>query len=115
MDLVLDVLSWIFLLVGSFVAITGAIGLLRLPDFYTRIHAASMTDTLGAWMIVIGLMFQATDWLVAVKLALVIAFLGLTVPLSGHALAKAAWSRHLAPLLTEDLARPDHAGKGDAE
>lgn len=95
--MLLDVLGWAFLAAGSLVVLTGSLGLLRLPDFYARIHAAGMTDTLGAWLILSGLMFQCASVLVAIKLALVLAFLVLTSPLSSHALAKAAYLRGLAP------------------
>lgn len=104
MAAVLDVASWICLLAGSFFLIVGAIGILRLPDFYTRIHAASMTDTMGAWLILIGLMFQAGLSLVTVKLVLVLVFLVLTSPLAGHVLAKAAYQRGLEPWRREDSA-----------
>jgi multicomponent Na+:H+ antiporter subunit G len=100
--MLLDIASWACLLAGSFFVIVGAIGLLRLPDFYTRIHAASMTDTMGAWLILIGLMFQSGLSLVTVKLILVLAFLVLTSPLAGHVLAKAAFLRGLEPWRAED-------------
>jgi multisubunit Na+/H+ antiporter MnhG subunit len=57
MDILLDIVSWIFLVSGSFFCLTGAVGLLRFPEFFSRIHAASLTDTLGASLILIGLMF----------------------------------------------------------
>lgn len=98
MDQVLDILSWAFLLTGSFFVITGGIGLLRLPDFYSRIHAAGLTDTIGSWFILIGLILQAGWNLVAVKLILILIFLILTSPLASHALAKAAFLRGLKPL-----------------
>jgi len=88
---VLDILSWIFLITGAFFVVTGGIGLLRLPDFYTRIHAAGMTDTLGSWLILLGLILQAGSFLVLVKLVMILFFLLLTSPLSSHMLGKAAW------------------------
>ena len=97
METLIDILSWGFLGTGSFLVIVGGIGLLRLPDFYTRIHAAGITDTLGAWLILIGLMFQGGLSLVTVKLILVLIFLVITSPTSSHALAKAAWLRGLRP------------------
>ena len=97
MDAVLDILSWICLAGGGFFIIVGGIGLIRLPDFYTRVHATGITDTLGAMLIMIGLMLQAGWGLITVKLALVLVFLMLTSPTSGHALSKAAWLRGLKP------------------
>jgi len=58
MALVLDVLSWVCLLGGAVFLLVGAIGLLRFPDFYTRLHAVSVCDTMGAGLVLIGLMLQ---------------------------------------------------------
>ena len=90
MAVVLDVLSWIFLITGSFFAVVGGIGLIRLPDFYSRIHAGGITDTLGAGLILTGLMFQSGLSLVTAKLVMVLFFLLLTSPTSAHALAQVA-------------------------
>lgn len=87
-----DVLSWLCLLGGSAFCLIGGIGLLRMPDFYTRGHAAGITDTLGAGLILLGLMFQAGLSLVAVKLAMVLFFLYVTGPTSTHALFKSAYA-----------------------
>ncbi len=59
MSIVFDVLSWAFILSGSAIIIIGSIGLVRLPDFYSRAHAAGMTDTLGAGLVVLGMMVEA--------------------------------------------------------
>ncbi len=99
----LDVLSWVLLVAGSLFVVTGGIGMLRLPDFYTRIHAAGITDTMGAWSILIGLCFQAGLSLVTVKLAVLLFFLVATSPLASHALAKAAYLRGLDPLQGREL------------
>jgi multicomponent Na+:H+ antiporter subunit G len=99
MDLLLTVASWILLLAGGIFCIIGAVGLLRMPDFYTRMHAASVIETLGAGLILLGLMLQAGLTLVAVKLL----FLGLLIffasPTATHALARAAMAHGLEPLL----------------
>jgi multicomponent Na+:H+ antiporter subunit G len=100
----LDAASWVLLVSGSLLVIVGGVGLLRLPDFYTRIHAAGITDTLGAWMILVGLCFQAGLSLVTVKLVLLLFFLVATSPLATHALAKAAFLRGLDPLQGRELA-----------
>lgn len=99
MSAVLDLLSWILLVAGGLFCVIGGIGLLRMPDFYTRVHAASMTDTLGAGLILLGLMLQAGWTLVAAKLAIVGLLIFFTSPVAGHALARAALGRGLAPLL----------------
>ena len=106
MQMALDVASWLFLLTGSFFAVVGGIGLLRLPDFYARIHGGGITDTLGAGLILIGLTFQAGDWLVVFKLVMVLFFLMLTSPTSAHALAKSAMARGLRPQLAEEEEGP---------
>ena len=97
-DLALDIVSWIFLLSGSFFGMTGALGLLRFPEFFSRIHAASLTDTLGASLILIGLMFQA-GWTMALpKLILILIFSLLAGTTASHAMAKAALKSGLRPL-----------------
>ncbi len=93
---VLDVLSWVLLLTGGALSIVSGIGLLRLPDVYARSHAAGVGDTLGALLVVLGLLLQAPDWLVAVKLAMVIVLLWLTSPVASHALAKGAYAHGIA-------------------
>jgi multicomponent Na+:H+ antiporter subunit G len=104
---VAEVLSWVFILSGAAFVVIGGIGLLRLPDFYTRIHAAGITDTMGAWLMLVGLMFQAGWTLVTVKLVMLLFFLLATSPLATHALAKAAYLRDLRPLLGPELTPED--------
>ena len=98
-------LTWVFVAMGSVFLIIGAIGILRLPDFYSRIHPAGITDTMGAWLVLVGLMFASESWLVTVKLVMLLLFLVITSPLASHALAKAAYLRGLKPLLGHELAR----------
>ena len=101
--LLAEVASWVFIIAGSIFVLIGGIGLIRLPDFYTRIHAAGITDTMGAWLILIGLMFSAGFSLVTVKLLMLLFFLAATSPLTSHALAKAAFLRGLEPMLGRGL------------
>ena len=100
---VAEILSWIFIAAGSIFVLIGGIGLIRLPDFYTRIHAAGITDTMGAWLILVGLMFISGWTLVTIKLVVLVLFLAVTSPLSSHALAKAAFLRGLQPMLGRGL------------
>jgi multicomponent Na+:H+ antiporter subunit G len=93
-----DIVSWIFLVLGAFFCMTGGLGLLRFPDFYSRLHGGGITDTLGAGLILIGLMFQGGWSMVTVKLIMILGFLLLTSPTSTHALSKAALSSGLEPL-----------------
>jgi multicomponent Na+:H+ antiporter subunit G len=95
----LDTGTWICLLGGSFFGISGAVGLHRFPDFYTRMHATGVTDTLCASLILAGLMLQADSGLVLAKLFLTLVLLLLTAPTATHALAKAAIHGNLKPQL----------------
>jgi len=97
MDIVITISSGFFLLVGSFLCVSGGIGLLRFPDFYTRMHAVGVTDTLGAGMILIGLMILSTDFLVFAKLVMVLILTLLIGPTTSHVLAKAAFHNGLMP------------------
>ena len=87
---VLSLLSLACLLAGSAFGIIGAVGILRFPEFFSRLHAAGITDTLCAALILVGLALQATSALTAIKLMLVLFFLLFTTPTATHALAKAA-------------------------
>lgn len=102
MNLLIDAASWMFLLSGVAVCVIGGIGMLRMPDFYTRSHAASLTDTLGAALVLIGLALQAGLTLVTVKLGFVLVLFFITSPTAAHALVKAAYSRGVAAPLLED-------------
>ncbi|MGA8261615.1 MAG: monovalent cation/H(+) antiporter subunit G [Arenicellales bacterium] len=95
--MILQLLSWALLLAGGGFVVVGGIGLLRLPDFFTRLHAVSIPDTLGAALIGTGLMIQAGFTLAALKLVLILAFMWFTGPTATHALAKTALHRRLRP------------------
>ena len=86
----MHLLGWILLLSGSIFCLIGAFGLLRLPDFFSRVHAASIVDSLGTILILLGLVTQTQDILVIIKLILVLLFLMLTGPTAVHALARTA-------------------------
>jgi len=105
MDIVITICSGFFLLVGSFLCISGGIGLLRFPDFYTRMHAVGVTDTLGAGMILVGLMILSTDLLVFAKLVMVLLFTLLIGPTTSHVLAKAAFHNGLQPKDSNSLSQ----------
>ena len=99
MELVLEVLSWACLLGGAMFLLVGAIGLLRFPDFYTRLHAVSVCDTMGAGLVLVGLMLQGGLSLVTVKLLLMFYFMMFTGPTAVHALAEAALQGKLKPVV----------------
>ena len=101
MTTLVDVLSWVCLVGGGFFCVVGAVGLLRMPDFYTRMHAASVIETLGAGLILFGLVLQAGFTLVAVKLLMLGVLIFFASPTATHALARAAMVRGHKPLLAE--------------
>lgn len=101
----IDGLSWALLLGGSFFLVVGGLGLLRLPDFYTRIHAAGIVDTLGAPLILLGLCLHSGWNLNTIKMLLILGFLLLASATTGHALAKAAFARGLKPILHQEPQR----------
>jgi len=99
MDTFMNISSALFLLIGSFMCVSGGVGILRFPDFYTRIHAVGVADTLGTTMILIGLMLQNPDGLVVLKLIMIL-FLTLFIsPAASHTLAQAAMLNDLMPEL----------------
>ena len=97
-----DIISWIFLSTGSILCIIGAIGLLRLPDFFTRIHAASIVDSLGAVLFLLGLAFQSQLDIHLLKIGLAVVFMIITGPTAVHALAKSAIYDGHKPLLKNE-------------
>ena len=99
MSLLVEGSSWILIVAGALFVVIGAVGLVRLPDFYTRLHPAGVTDTLGVGLLLAGMALQAGWSLVAVKLGLIFLFLMLTSPTASHATARAALAADLAPWL----------------
>lgn len=102
MEMALDALSWLFISTGLFFMIVGTVGILRMPDIYTRLHAAGMTDTMGAGFLILGMCLQAGLTLVLVRLVIVYAFLMFTSPISTHALARAATAGGVVPYEVEE-------------
>ena len=101
MALLIEWCSGICLLIGSFLVFSGALGIVRFPDFYSRIHAAGVTETLAATFILLGLMLLAGWSLILFKLLLILLFILFTSPTASHALAKAAWKSQLRPWATQ--------------
>ena len=110
-DLVLNTLSWGLLCLGGAFVLIGGIGALRLPGFYTRLHAASLTDTMATILIFTGMMLQAGISLATLKLAAIMVFLLLTGPTASYALANAALQSGMKP----DAKRFDDKSPGDAK
>ena len=102
METVVDLLSWVLLVTGSIFALIGGIGLLRLPDLFSRMHGAGITDTLGAGLVLSGLIVHAGIGLVTFKLIAVLFFLLVTSPPATHALAQSALTHGVQPRLTDE-------------
>ena len=101
MNILLEIGSGICLLLGCFLCLSGGVGILRFPDFFTRMHAVGVTDTLGAGMILIGLMLQNPTGLVLLKLLMILLLTLFINPTASHALAKAALRNNLHMVLDE--------------
>ncbi len=100
--ILLDVASWVLILAGSAFIVVGALGMLRFPDVYARMHAASVIDTLGAGFLFAGLMIQAGFTQVTLKLLFILLLFFFTGPVITHALAQAAFHAGLKPEIDED-------------
>lgn len=95
---VLDVVSTVLIFLGCVLAVTSALGLLRMPDFYTRIHPAGKSDSLAQVLIVLGVILQFEhQWPDIMKLLLVSLFLFVTTPVAAHATVRAAYLDGLEP------------------
>lgn len=104
--MIVEVTSWVLLAGGSFFLLIGGIGLWRMPDFFTRLHAAGVTDTGGAGLMLAGLMLQSGWDLVTLKLLLALFFILFTSPTACHALARTALHEGMKPA-HGDTKRPD--------
>lgn len=97
MEIVVRTIAIILSLVGTFFFLVGTIGLLRLPDFYSRCHATTKCDTLGAIAILIGLAVYTKFSVEAVKVLIICLLVLVTSPTMGHTIARAAYRRGLPP------------------
>lgn len=113
MNFILDALSWALLLMGCFLGLSGAIGIFRFKEFYSRAHAASVTDTLCVFCILLGLILQSGFNLVSVKIIFTLGLLWLTGPVASHALIRSAYETGLKPHLA--ITRKEAAKRGQAE
>ena len=90
MSLLIEICSWIFILLGSFLLLTGSLGLIRLPDFWSRLHGASISDTGGVLFLILGMMLHVTTIWVFFKLLAIAIFIFISSPTASHAIANAA-------------------------
>ncbi len=102
LDSAIDAVSAILIIAGAFFVLVGAIGLMRMPDVFTRMHATSVTETAGAGLLLVGLMLQAGFTLLTLKLFFVLLLFFLTAPVATHALAQAALHAGVTPELEQD-------------
>jgi len=112
MDIALHALSWGLILAGSGFTVVGAAGLIRMPDLFTRMHAVSVIDTLGAGLLLVGFMLQAGLSLVSLKLAFLLLLFFFIGPVATHAVANAALNYGIRPMLSEDRRGRLDAGAG---
>lgn len=106
MMLARDIAGWALLLGGCFFVITGAIGLIRLPDVYSRIHSAGIIDTVGAGFFLVGLSVYGGFTIVTLKLLLILVFIFITSPTATNALANAMFSDGVKPALADEEEDP---------
>lgn len=133
-----EIVAAVLLALGALLTLTGGVGILRMPDFYARLHPAGKSDTLGQGLICVGLMFLVEwpgDWLVGAKLLIITVLLYITAPTATHAITRAAWLDGLKPFTSDDSAdshpstriprqsagasgsseSPEHTGEGAGE
>ncbi len=103
MNMIVEIASWAFILGGSFFTIIGAVGIVRFPDFWSRLHAASISESAGMILLVIGMCLQAGLTLITVKLLIIGIFLFITGPTATHAVANAALATGLRPKEADGL------------
>ncbi len=117
LDAAVEIISWALMLAGSFFVIVGAVGALRFPDFWARMHAVSITDSAGVLLLFAGMCMQTGFTLVTVKLIIIGVFLFITGPTATHAIANAALVSGLRPKEAKGFTgvEPEPLTKSDAD
>ena len=105
LDVIREVLAWILIVSGGFFFIVSAIGINRMPDVFTRLHAASVGETFGSGLMLVGMIMVAGFTLVTAKLVLLLLFLWFMGPVATHAIARAALQAGERPLLPDSDSR----------
>lgn len=93
MTLFINILAGLFLVGGSFFFLVGVLGLLRMPDIFSRIHTTTKGDTLGIGLILLGLILLSGWNVASLKLLIILILVWLTTPTAAHLIAKAAHER----------------------
>lgn len=110
MELLRDIVAGLLLAGGSIFLLIGMVGVLRFPDFFTRLHPAGLTDTAGAGLILTGLMVESGFNLVTARLFLLLALILFVSPISAHATSRAALASGLKPLLAKQAKQQRKGG-----
>jgi multicomponent Na+:H+ antiporter subunit G len=105
-DTVIHYLGNALLLIGAASVLIGGVGVIRMPDLYTRMHASSLTDTVASLTLLSGLILHSGLTLATFKLFTVLVFVLLTGPTATYALANAAYSSGLQPPVPHGPAEP---------
>jgi multicomponent Na+:H+ antiporter subunit G len=113
MTAILEFLSGLCLFLGGVLCITGGVGLLRMPDFFSRVHASGVTETLAAPLLLIGLLLQMELSLDSVKVVMILILVLATNPTATHAMAKATLHGGQRPLLSDN--DKDTGGEGSSK
>jgi multicomponent Na+:H+ antiporter subunit G len=99
MSEIAEIVGAVLIIAGAFFFVVGAVGIYRMPDVFTRMHAAGISDTVGAGLLIVGMMFFGGLTLVTVKLAIILGIVIFTSPVATHALAQAALHAGVEPIL----------------
>ena len=101
MNQIMEYFGMGLLLLGSIFLFLGALGILRMPDVYSRLQAGTKASTLGAMSTILGVGFLHPDWFV--KILIIVVFIGLANPLSSHALARSSYRTGVNPKLKSGI------------
>ncbi len=110
----MSIFGTVLIVVGLFFTAFSALGLLRLPDFFTRVHAVSKNETLGITLLLLGLIAHEGASLVSLKLALIAVFVFIANPVGAHVLTRAALRSGLMPWTRETKPATESRG-GEAD
>lgn len=105
--MIFEILSMVMVIIGVFLFVSGTLGLIRLPDFYSRMHATGKCDTLGALLVLTGLAIYNGFNLVSLKIIFIVVFIFLANPTATHAIGRAALVNGVQPWTKES--KPDRS------
>ena len=113
LEILRDIVGWVMILGGGVFVVVGAVGLNRMPDVFTRMHATSVSDTFGAGLMLVGMMVMAGFTLVTAKLLFLLMFLWFTAPVATHALARAALLAGVKPVVVDESPVDGDTARGE--